>query len=230
MTIRTGIGVAALVVWSLLHAPAYAQDTDAPEPDAPGAAEEAPAPETRGGDIIYLKSGTVMSGVQVLRSTPLYYEVQIIEGVDPMQLPRRQVERVEYDDIDPLRDQLEDELFGADEEVTIASGEQVTSELRDKLMNPVTEEPLRYRNEDFVTILQELRDRLGVHLRIHPSIQRLPAARRQWTVEIPPDKTLMTLLREDLVGQFPYAEVIFDSDHIIVMTKKAAKERTQDGQ
>ncbi len=212
-------------VWSGGETPA-----DAPPPETAPEEGEAQAVEALEGDVIHLKTGTIMSGVQVLRSTPLYYEVQIIEGVDPMQVPRRQVERVEYDDIEPLRQQLQEELFGPEEEVTIASGEQVTSELRDKLMNPVTSEPMRFRNADFMSVLEELRDKLELNLRIHPSIRRLAPGRRNWTIEVPPDKTLMALLREDLAGEFEYVEVIFESDHIIVMTKRAARNRAQGGQ
>ena len=40
--------------------------------------------------------------MQVLLETPTYYEVQVLESSVTMRLPRRQVESIEYDDIDPL--------------------------------------------------------------------------------------------------------------------------------
>lgn len=208
--------------------------------DAPASADNAAPPDNGAnpapqapltGDVIHLKSGTVMSGVQVLRGTPMYYEVQIVEGVEPMQIPRRQVDHIDYDNIDPLHEQLKEEIMGpSEEQVTIASGEQVTSDLRDKLMAPVAETPLKYENKDLVEILDELKQRLGVDLRVDASVKQLPPAQRRWTIDIPADKTLMALLREDLVSKFKFAEVVFESDHIIVMTKKAAKERQQSRQ
>ncbi len=192
----------------------------APPPPAPSL-----LPALESGDKIYMVSGTIMTGVQVIRSTPRYYEVQMIEGVEPIQIPRRQVKNVEYDDIDPAREKLRKQLFPEEEEVTIASGERVTGALRDKLMAPVSAEPLSYKELDFVKVLDEIKAKTATKLLIDPSIEQKPAGQRRWSVEIPPEKTLMALLREDLVGAFKYVEVIFEADSIIVMTKEAAKVR-----
>jgi hypothetical protein len=209
----------------------------------PGAAKGAPAgapapaadknvlPPPKGGDKIYMKggpgggAGSVLTGVQVLRSTPLNYEVQIIEGEPPLLIPRNQVERVEFDDIDPVRDRLREQLFPKAQEVTIASGERVTGALRDKLEGPISAEPLSYKDQDFIHVLDEVKTKTGVNLNIDSSIEEKQAAQRRWTVDIPADKKLMTLLREDLVGAFNFVEVEFESDSILVMTKEAGKKR-----
>jgi len=200
--------------------PALAQDEADP-----------PSSSALEGDAIHLKSGTVMSGVQVLRSTPQYYVVELELGVEPMQIPRRQVEFVEYDDIDPNLDDLRRELFGDEDEVVeIATGEKVSGVLRDKLLAPAMPEGANFRNRDFVEILRELRESLQIDLRIHKSIRDRAATQRLWTVEIPPDKTLMTLLREDLTGEFGFVDVLLEPDHILIMTKAAAAQRKEQQQ
>ncbi len=166
-----------------------------------------------------------MSGVQILKSTPLFYEVQLVEGVEPLLIPRNQVERVEFDDIDPARDRIRERLFPRRDEVSLASGEQVTRDLMEKLRAPVNETPLTYDRTDFVTILEEIAEGLQVKLKIHPSIRNRQASRRLWTLNTTPETTLMSLLREDLRNQFKFVEVLFEYDTIVVLTKEAAKNR-----
>ncbi len=184
-----------------------------------------PAPQ--GGDKIYMKSGKVMSGIQVLRSDPANYEVQIVAGEPPMQIPRRQVDRVEYDDIDPLREQMREKMFPKPKEVTIASGERVTSELRDKLEAPVSAEPITYKDQDIVAVLTDIKTKTGTKLTVDPSIEERPAGQRKWSFEIPAGRTLMAVLREDMVARFNYVEVIFETDTVLVMTKEAAAKRAE---
>lgn len=184
-----------------------------------------PAPKTHEGDVLYLKSGMVMSGVQILKSTPFFYEVQLVEGVDPLRINRKQVLRVEYDDIDPARERIRKLLFPSTEEVTLATGERVSRGLMEKLSGPVNAAPLLYDAVDFITILKEVTGRLKVKLTIHPSVENKLPRQRLWTLTTKPDKTLMSLLREDLQNQFKFVEVMFEYDTIVVLTKEAAKNR-----
>ncbi len=180
------------------------------------------------GDVLVLESGMRMTGVQVIRATPQFYEVQLLNG-QKFEIPRRRVKEVVYDDVDPSREKLKQELFPEAQEVTIASGERVTSALRDSLMAPVSAEPLSYRNQDFADVLEELKTTKNLNLRVHPSIREMPQPQRRWTIEIPAGRPLLAYLREDLVGSFEYVEVIFESDKIIVLTKEAAAKRSAGG-
>jgi hypothetical protein len=191
-----------------------------PPRDEPMKTQEMP------GDVLLLESGSRMTGVQVLRATPQFYEVEVVNGVK-LEIPRRRVKEVIYDDVDPSRDRLKQELFPEEQEVTIASGERVTSALRDKLMAPVSSVPLSYKNRDFAEALDEITAAQGLNLRVHPSIRELPPSDRTWTVEIPADRTLLAYLREDLVGAFDFLEVIFEADRIVVLTKEAAVKRAE---
>ncbi len=184
-----------------------------------------PAPKIQEGDVLYLKSGMVMSGVQILRSTPYYYEVQLVKGVDPLRINRKQVLRVEYDDIDPARDLIRKRLFPPSEEVSLATGERVSRGLMEKLTGPVNAAPLLYDAVDLITILKEVAERLKVKLTVHPSVENKQPRQRLWTLTTKPDKTLMSLLREDLQNQFKFVEVMFEYDTIVVLTKEAAKNR-----
>jgi len=238
-TFRTAC-LAALVACSF--ASAQDEDADAPvdsdtppvadaaKPAAPapgGSGEATILPKPQGGDKIYMKSGTVMSGIQVIRSNPANYEVQVVVGEPPMLIPRRQVDRVEYDEIDPLREEMREKMFPKPKEVTMASGERVTSDLRDKLESPIAAEALTYKDLDLVAVLNDIKAKTQINLVVDPSIEERPAGQRKWSLEIPATRTLMAVLREDMVGRFNYVEVILEADTVLVMTKDAAKKRAE---
>lgn len=199
---------------------AIAEETDTPEETTEARLD---------GDVIRLKSGKILSGVQIMRSTPHFYEVQLVEGVPPLQIPRNQVESVEMDDFDPVRDRLRRELFPETEVVSLASGEKVTRDLMDKLEGPVSAEALSYQRKDFVAILKDIAADLDVKLRIHPSVRAIQPNQRRWKLETTPETTFMSLLRDDLVSQFDSIEVVFENDTVSIMTKAAAKKLKASG-
>lgn len=221
MSLRRTVFRAFLFVLLIHPYPIGAQEEEGTPPEKE-AATAAPASK---GDVIHLKAGTVMSGVQILKSTPFFYEVQLVEGVEPLLIPRNRVSWVERDDIDPARERLREKLFPPSEEVSLKSGELVTRYLMEKLRGPVSDAPLSYDATDFVTILREVAERLKVKLTIHPSVGNTPLNQRLWTLTTKPETTLMSLLREDLQNQFKFAEVMLEYDTIVVLTKEAARNR-----
>lgn len=222
MSLRiTAFSCASLLALQLIQlCPTRAQEETA-DPEG----EEPSAPPVYEGDVLYLKSGSVMSGVQILRNTVLFFEVQLVEGVEPLLIPRTQVERVVFDDFDPTRERLRKALFPPTEEVSLASGERVSRYLMEKLRAPVSDGVLSYEKKDLVEILQEIAERMQVNLEIDPSIEKKQKTQRLWDLNTGPETTLMSLLREDLVSQFKFAEVLFEYDTIFVLTKEAAKKR-----
>lgn len=205
-----------------LHvSPSWCQD-DAPESPQ---REELPAPTVYKGDVLYLKTGKVISNVQILRNTPVFYEVQFQPGLEPLMIPRKQVQRVVFDEIDPARARIRASLEPRAEEVSLATGERVSRYLMEKLSAPLSNKALTYDQVDLIDILGETAERMQVNLKVHPSIKNRPEKVRLWTLETTPETTLMALLREELVGQFKFAEVLFENDTIFVMTKQAAKNR-----
>jgi len=220
--------LALSVLIGLIVAPisAHAQDEETPTPEALSEADESvPA-----GDVLHLKSGSMMTGVQILRSTPLNYVVELVPGVEPMLIPRNQVLSVDFDDFDPVRERLKERLFPGSQEVSLASGERVSRALMDKLSAPVSAEPISYNRTDLIAVLEETAERLDVRIRLDESVKQTQPNRRRWTIEISPDTTLMAFLREELVKAFSYLVVQFENDSVIVMTKKAAEGQKPEAQ
>lgn len=206
---------------------AWAQDVDAaPEAaaDKSEATEEDSPEVSRNGDTIHFKSGTTMSGVQVLRGTPTYYEVELVEGVDTLKIPRRQVDHVEYDDIDPLRERRRRAREQEREaELLMALGKEISPDLMSKLTTPIREPQLNIHEGDLVQILQDVAKRFEITIQIHRSVRTIPPPQRKWTLQSTGDNTPLDILREKLTEQFPNLVIDFQFDKILVQTL-AAKE------
>ncbi len=203
---------------------------DAKGPAAPAkAGEEAAPPEEalaapveRSGDIVTLKSGKILSGGQIVRSTPKAYLVQFGDTGEPLEIPRRMVAGIQYDEVDPLKARREavlDESRQAEGEML--AGERLSPELSEKLNTVISKEPIQYDRRDFVTILEELSSSLGVKIDMHESVKQMEGKKRLWTAEIPANTTLMSLVQVNLLTGFDDLTVRYLADGILVITKAA---------
>ncbi len=147
--------------------------------------------------------------------------------MEPLTIPRKHVQRVVFDEIDPARARIRRQLQPPAETVSLASGELVSRHLMEKLRAPVSDRALNYEKIDLVEILKETAERLQVNIEVHASVKNRPKNLRLWTLKTTPKTTLMAVLRKKLTGQFDYAEVLFENDTIFVMTKEAAKNRRE---
>lgn len=198
-------------------ATAIAQETP---PESEGQEPDAEAPVLEG-DVLTLKSGTVISGHQVLRSDPLFYYVEIVEGIEPLEVPRSQVVSVEYDNRDPLRERRRSSISLEGPKESIMSGEKLSPELMEKLSTPISQASLKVSGRDFVALLEEMAGRVGANIKIHDSVRALPESERKWTLETAPKPTLMSLLQDHLLKQFDGLEIDFTFDAILVTTKES---------
>lgn len=195
---------------------------------AQGTLRESPDSSARpAGDSITLKTGKVISGVQILRATPLFYEVEITEGIEPLLLPRKMVEHVEYDDIDPLADRRRERMFPSRKEQRETAGDELEPALMDKLTAPLSSEEMSYEGRDLIEVLDELAKKQGVQIEIHKSVRNVRAERRAWNLTIAPDTSLMSVLQDHLLRDFKFLELEFQFDMIVVITKRAKKAATE---
>ena len=216
-----------IALWaSPLHFVAYGQE----EGDAADASADVPvdAPASplelaraKGGDILVMKSGVVMGGVQIIRSSPLVYEVELISGMDPMVIPRRHVERVEYDDIDPLREKrLRDQAPKLEIEL-IVDGKELDPEFEKKLKQPVPGTPLEYKEVDYVQVLRQLAQKTNVTITIAPDLKQDTVSSRLWTITITPGMTLLEVLQKHWSARFKSGKVTYERDKVVLKKKNA---------
>ena len=219
---------------------AYAQGLPSPAPAAPAestamgvpaAAADSPAGAASsntpqllpGGDILRLKNGTVLSGVQVLRKTPTDYEIEIVAGSVTLSIPRDQVKTVEYDDIEPLEMRSKAATAAGNKPPSEFPGQRLSPELSARLSADISDQPITYDNADLGTILVDLSKRTGIQIEVGQPVLDLPQDQRSWTYDTKPGKTtLFTLLRDDLPAKFANLEAVFLYDKIVITTREAA--------
>jgi len=205
-----------------LAAPESAEESPAVDsaptpPDAtpPSDADTAAAPLT--GDVVTLKDGKVMSGVQVVRATPSIVAIQIVPGVEPLELPRKMVESIAYDNLRP-EDVKEGMAGQAGDEAGGGQGE-ISLELATNLGKAVTETPMPLADRDVVEVLEEFATKLEVELEILPEVRQMQPARRLWNATIPAGMAFTTLLREKLPADFPMLEAVFTFERVQLQRK-----------
>jgi hypothetical protein len=194
--------------------PAEAPDTPVVSGDAPAEiVTVVPEPEKPSGDRLTLKSGQVIEGLQILRENSAFYVLEIIEGIT-LDIPRRQVVSIEYDDIDPIL---------GNRKPTMIRGQRLSDRLETVLDTDISDPPFEYQNADLIQVLNDIRSRVQGSLTLDPSIEdSMPPATRAWTVSSEPGLTLGTLLRKELLVEFPDLVMVFENDAIVLTTKAAA--------
>ncbi len=194
--------------------------------DMEGAAPEAPMPPPampKQGDVVMLKSGAVLDGVQVLRHTPKEYEIELVEGTEPLRIPSKQVLSVEYDDIDPLRLRRQQALMQKQGEGNLIPGRRLKQELDEKLRVDLSGLSLEKKEGDLVDILAGLGKELGVNIEVSEPVRARPVEQRQWSLALAPGMTLPALFRESLLKDFGGLEVVYMFDKVLVTTQEDAK-------
>ncbi|HOL20721.1 MAG TPA: hypothetical protein PK813_10845 [Candidatus Hydrogenedens sp.] len=175
------------------------------------------------GDVIYLKSGKKMKGVQVLRELPDKIEVQISENIEPLILPRRLVQSIEYDNIDPLKEKgLKEELAKTQSNAEdIIPGEELSKEFNQKMIAPLSDQPIVYENEGLLKILNDLTNKIGVKLEVDESIKTIPLEQRKKSFNISPGTSLYKFLQTDFATAYPMISVIYKYDKVNISLKTA---------
>ncbi|PCJ55908.1 MAG: hypothetical protein COA73_13175 [Candidatus Hydrogenedentota bacterium] len=214
----------------ILLAPGYAaiaqQDSETSASDALEETNDALVKaRARGGDLVTLTTGAIMSNVQVLRDTPHGYEIQVLEGMAPILIPRKMVVSIEYDDIDPLHEKRKSEMFGKGDD-TLASGQQLAPELMERLRKPVPGDPIALVDTDLIKIVNQIATRSEVTIAIHPSIENIAPQDRIWSITTNPELTLMQLLEKQLLTKFPTFTIKYELNKLTLITKDALAKET----
>lgn len=170
------------------------------------------------GDVVELKNGKSITGIQVLRETPVHVEIVTAPGEPPLRIPRKQVKDVVYDDVDPNR--LPPPAPVVPELPDVMEGNELQPEFHAKLTKPLSDQPIVFENTDIVAMMRDLRGRADVALVLLPGVHNTPVEQRQWTVTIPPGTPLMAVLQQDFTKQFPQFQVIFEYARVVIKTEQ----------
>ena len=173
------------------------------------------------GDIVTLVSGKQLSGVQVLRETPVYIEIEVLEGLEPLRIPRKQVQRIVYDDIDPIA-RRRGQSYATETSPEVILGEELSAGFHRKLTAPLSDTPIEIADQGFVMTLNYLAELAGVTIEVTEEARRLPRDLRIRSFSIPAKTTLFSFLQSDFPKAFPALKVAYEFDKVIVSLREAA--------
>lgn len=174
------------------------------------------------GDKIIFKNGSILDQIQVLRRTPLVYEVEVIEGTEPLRLPVKVIQSVEYDDIDLLRMRRRGESIVKGGRPTMP-GQEYSPGLKQSLDIKLEPSPeLVFKDADFVKVLSVLAQKVKVIMEFSPQVLALPQDQRVWSLKVNMGSTLFSILWEELPKKFKNIEVLSRYDKLFVDIKSIA--------
>ncbi len=196
-------------------------DKDAKPAEKKEASPAPEPPEEPKGDIVTLKSGKLISNVQVITRSPAYIELDVGDGIT-MKIPRNQISSIKYDKIEPVKPKKATAEESDAKTGDLIQGSKITAEISAKLTAPIPEPPLKYENQDLIVIMDELSKRLGITIIVDDPVKALPDKERIWSFQSTPDTTLMSLLQDSLLKSFVNLGVVYQYDKLLVTTKDAA--------
>lgn len=176
------------------------------------------------GDVVVFANGRELAGVQVIRETARGVEVEVLKGSAPLIIPRRQVERIIYDDIDPRRPNERKNKDNDDASPNMLSADEVSPELHEKLMKGLSEAPIQIQDQDFIQVIEQTLGRAEIPLDINPLVREIPQPRRLWNKQIPAGINAFNLLRDHLVNDFPAVDVVFAFDKVMINPRRESDE------
>jgi hypothetical protein len=98
---------------------------------------------------------------------------------------------------------------------------EISIELAQKLGKPVSEEDLVIEGRDVIEVINEFAEKADAAIEIMPEVRQIPDIEREWSVTIPKDTPLTSVLRELLPASFPKLDAELTSDRIRLRLKPA---------
>ena len=173
-----------------------------------------PRAESRNDDQITLKSGRVLQGVKVIRSTPFKLVLEVIPTVEPLEIPARQVVSIAYGE------QQSKTVVGPDKEAVEASGDtaqilqavKVSPELVKKMAAPLVQESVDFAHQDLLNTLRSAGILFGVSVTFGPRLESLPLQERIVSLSLPEGESFEDFIRGALARELPWLTVDYRFD------------------
>lgn len=180
------------------------------------AAPEVPAPAAAQGDVIVFKTKKRLENVQVIRETGQRVFVKTFEGMEPISIPRDQIENIEYDEVNDSG--ISAKPSGREGEGAIA-GTQVSAELSRKLTQTLAENALSKDDIPFSEALEQLAKKTEVTIEMTDAAKKMLAEVRAKDITVDAKATMLSFLRETLKERFPELDVRLMFDKVVLAKK-----------
>ncbi|MBL7649287.1 MAG: hypothetical protein JNK74_24175 [Candidatus Hydrogenedentes bacterium] len=180
-------------------------------------AEDAAPPRTeaRNDDRITLKSGRVLRGVKIVRTTPFKLVLEVLPAVEPLEIPARQVVSVAYGErpsSEPQEARQEPAEKGDTSQVLQAV--KVSPDLIKKLSAPLREKSVNFLRQDLLNTLRSAGILFGVPVTFGTRLEKLPVEERLVSVSLSEGASFEGFIRDTLAPELPWLKVEYRFDAV----------------
>lgn len=174
---------------------------------------EGDAEEIVEGDTIVFKSGSELKGINVIRESALFVEVEYLPGEPPLQIPTSQIAEVILDERTGSSGD-----FGADgaAKPEIVPGEEVSIELHQALMTVLSEDELPLNDQDYLTVIQNFVGQTSAAMDIADAVNAIPENQRIFSRTLPAGITLLDFLQKEVPEITGDVRVVLQFDKILL--------------
>lgn len=202
----------------------------APPPPAPGALPLPPAaapaapteslPAAAKGDVIVFKSKRRLENVQVIRETAQRVFVKTFTGMEPVSIPRDQIETIEYDDVG---DSASAAKPAASEGEGAIAGTQVSADLSRKLTQTLPGGVVSKDDIPFSEAVEQLAKKIEITIEVTDAAKKMLGEVRAKEITIEDKSTILSFLRDTLKHRFPELDVRLMFDKVQLAKKGEAE-------
>lgn len=175
------------------------------------------SPEAQYDDRITLKSGKVLQGGKIVRTTPFKLFLEILPAIEPLEIPTRQVVAISYGQ--PKAKAGEDTTVAqaeeADEPSHVLPATKVSPDLVKRMTSPIAEEALTFNEQDLLNTLRSAGILSGVSVTFGPKFEDTPTEERVFSLRLESGTSFEDFFRDTLTPLVPWLnmEYRFDTVH-----------------
>jgi hypothetical protein len=173
------------------------------------------------GDTIIFKSGSELKGVNIIRDSALFVEVEYLPGEPPVKFPTSQIQEV------IRNERSSDSAASADSGIPhpdMVPGEEVSTEFHQALMTVLTEETLELTDQDYLTVLKNFATQTNAALEVDEGVNAIPEGERVFSRSLPAGTTLLNFVQKDFREIAPKIKVVLQYDKLVVHLRDAVTE------
>ncbi|NLN94350.1 MAG: hypothetical protein GX130_13735 [Candidatus Hydrogenedens sp.] len=182
-----------------------------------GLPQEESGPEIVEGDTIIFKSGSELKGINIIRESALFVEVEYLPGEPPVKFPTSQIAEVILNERSGSGNAAGEGLSYPE----IVPGEEVSIELHQALMTVLSEDELPLTDQDYLTVIRDFVGQTSAELEINDAVNAIPEGERIFSRTLPAGITLLDFLQKEVPEIASDVRVVLQFDKVLLTVPQA---------
>jgi hypothetical protein len=167
-------------------------------------------------DRVTLKSGKVLQGVRVVRTTPFKLYLEVVPSVPPLAIPIKQVAAITYGQLEPRRSRASatEPEAPAEEPARVMQAVKISPKLAEQMASPISEKDVLFENQDLLNTLRSVGILSGITVTFGPELERLSPELRSFTLRLVGGASFEEFYRNTLLPEVTWLEMEYRFDTV----------------